>query len=227
MTDTLVLRDIRKIYHSAGAPPTEALRGVSLTVSSGDFVAIMGPSGSGKSSLMNIIGLLDRRFEGSYRLDGEEVSRLSANRQAEMRNLKIGFVFQQFNLLPRATVLENVLLPTTYHPAKDDDERARQVLERVGLSGHLRHQSNQLSGGQMQRVAIARALMMQPALLLADEPTGNLDTRTSQEIMELVTLINASGTTVVLITHEHDIAEYARRVVTLRDGLIDSVVEGR
>jgi putative ABC transport system ATP-binding protein len=220
MPDTIVLRDIRKVYRTAGAPPTEALRGIDLTIPEGDFVAIMGPSGSGKSSLMHIVGLLDRRFEGTYLLDGHDAGRLSANRQADLRGAKIGFVFQQFNLLPRASVLENVLLPTTYRPGKADRTRALDVIERVGLSTHAAHKSNQLSGGQMQRVAIARALIMGPSLLLADEPTGNLDTKTAGEIMDLFAAINGSGTTVVLITHENDIAARAHRTIRLRDGVI-------
>ena len=222
MTDTISLQNIRKTYQRAGAPPTIALKGVDITVPRGDFLAIMGPSGSGKSSLMNIIGLLDSRYEGSYFLDGDNVGGVSANQQAELRGAKIGFVFQQFNLLPRASVLENVLLPTTYRPGKNDRERALSVIERVGLASQVTQQSNQLSGGQMQRVAIARALIMGPSLLLADEPTGNLDTRTSDEILDLFTEINEGGTTVVMITHENEIAARANRTIHLRDGLIDN-----
>jgi len=221
MSNTLSLQSVSKVYQSAGAPPTEALKTVNLEVPKGDFLAIMGPSGSGKSSLMNIIGLLDRHFEGTYEIDGENVSRLSANKQADFRSQKIGFVFQQFNLLKRTSVLQNVLLPTIYNPGKDDIKRAQKVIEQVGLSGRAEYKTNQLSGGQMQRVAIARALIMQPSLLLADEPTGNLDTKTAHEIMDLFTEINKQGTTVVLITHEDDIAAYAKRIIRLRDGAIE------
>lgn len=219
-TDTIVLDDVRKRYQSSGGVATEALRGVSLTVPSGDFLAIKGPSGSGKSSLLHVIGLLDQGFEGSYELDGQPVGRLGKNQAAELRNRKIGFIFQQFNLLKRAKVLQNVLLPTLYHSSRDDAQRAMEVIRRVGLLEHIDKKSNQLSGGQIQRVAIARALIMSPSLLLADEPTGNLDTKTAHEIMDLFAEINSAGTTIVLITHEDDIAAYARRLVRLVDGVI-------
>jgi putative ABC transport system ATP-binding protein len=214
------LQNIQKHYQSSGGVTTSALDGIDLAIPDGEFVAIMGPSGSGKTSLMNIIGLLDQHYEGAYFLDGRDVSKLGNNRTTEMRNSKIGFVFQQFNLLKRTSVLDNVLLPTTYHAGKDDTERALEVIHRVGLSQQLSHMSNQLSGGQMQRVAIARALIMHPSYLLADEPTGNLDSKTAYEIMELFKEINAQGTTIVLITHEEDIAAYASRTVRLKDGKI-------
>jgi putative ABC transport system ATP-binding protein len=220
-TNVIELKDIRKIYKSSGGVSTEALSGVSLHVPKGDFVAIMGPSGSGKSSVMHIIGLLDRHYEGTYLLDGKDVSKLSGNRAAEIRNDKIGFVFQQFNLLKRTTVLQNVLLPTTYHSRPDDEMRALHVLKQVGLAERVNSRSNQLSGGQIQRVAIARALIMNPSYLLADEPTGNLDSKTGHEIMELFKEINKRGTTIVLITHEDEIAAYAKRIIRIRDGKIE------
>lgn len=222
MPDSVIkLAEVKKTYRSSGGAKTEALRGVSLEINQGDFVAIMGPSGSGKSSLMHIIGLLDRRYEGSYSLNGKNVSRLSSNQAAEIRNQQIGFVFQQFNLLPRATVLQNVLLPTTYHSQKDDELRALRALKQVGLTELVDNRSNELSGGQIQRVAIARALIMNPSYLLADEPTGNLDSHTAHEVMEIFKKINTSGRTIVLITHENDIAAYAKRIIRLKDGQIE------
>lgn len=215
------LQNIKKAYKSSGGVTTVALDSVNLVVPKGDFIAIMGPSGSGKSSLMSIIGLLDRHYEGTYLLDGKDVSKLSGNQTTEIRGGNIGFVFQQFNLLKRTNVLENVLLPTTYRSAKDDVDRALAVIRSVGLSQQLTSNSNQLSGGQIQRVAIARALIMQPSYLLADEPTGNLDSKTAHEIMELFQKINRQGTTIVLITHEENIAAYANRIVRLRDGKIE------
>lgn len=220
MSELLRLTGVTKTYVSGGGVRTEALRGVDLTVRRGEFVAVMGASGSGKSSLMNIIGLLDRAFGGEYLLDGQDVRSLSAGRAAELRGRRIGFVFQHFNLLPRTTALRNVLLPTTYRRGKDDVARAVALLERVGLGAHLDRRVNQLSGGQMQRVAIARALVMGPSLVLADEPTGNLDTRTADGITALLGELHAEGNTIVLITHEPHVADHAERVVVLSDGLV-------
>lgn len=215
------LDNIKKTYESSGGTPTLVIKGIDLNIEQGEFVAIMGASGSGKSSLMNIIGLLDRKFEGTYALVNKDVSRLSDNQASEMRNTEIGFVFQQFNLLKRTTVLQNVLLPTTYRSAPGDELRAIEVLKKVGLAEHLNKRSNQLSGGQIQRVAIARALIMNPSYLLADEPTGNLDSKRAHEIMQLFQKIHEQGTTIVLITHEHDIAAYAQRIIHIKDGRIE------
>jgi putative ABC transport system ATP-binding protein len=218
--NVIELLNITKIYGSSKVK-TKAIDDLDLKVAEGDFISIMGPSGSGKSSLMNIIGLLDKHFKGKYLLDGIDVSKLSSNKAAQIRNEKIGFVFQQFNLLKRTSVINNVLLPTMYRYAKDDEARAIEVISRVGLLDQISKKSNELSGGQIQRVAIARALIMKPSILLADEPTGNLDTATSKEIMELFTEINSQGTTVVLITHEEEIAKYSSRTIYLRDGKIE------
>ncbi|HMQ95810.1 MAG TPA: ABC transporter ATP-binding protein [Candidatus Saccharibacteria bacterium] len=213
------LTDIKKTYTTSAGVETRALRGVNLTIHEGDFVAIMGASGSGKSSLMSIIGLLDKHFEGTYKLEGKDISELSDGTMSELRSKSIGFIFQQFNLLKRTTVLENVLLPTTYRSRPDDEIRALNAIKQVGLEQYIDNHTNQLSGGQMQRVAIARALMMNPSILLADEPTGNLDHKTAHEIMDLFTTINKQGTTIVLITHEDDIAAYAKQRYELYDGL--------
>ena len=202
-----------------------ALRGVNLEIESGEFAAVMGASGSGKSTFMNIVGCLDRPTRGSYFLEGHEVGSLSPNEWAYIRNHKIGFVFQGFNLLPRTTALENVELPMMYNGlrGKERRQRALEVLSLVGLEKRLDHMPNQLSGGQQQRVAIARALVNRPALILADEPTGNLDSKTSAEIMELFQNLNAKeGITIVLVTHEADIAAYSRRQIHFRDGLVTS-----
>lgn len=212
------LSKIKKTYKTSRAVETPALRGVDLSIKNGDFIAIMGASGSGKSSLMNIIGLLDRNFEGTYMLSDKNIAELTDNELSELRSSSIGFVFQQFNLLKRTSVLENVLLPTTYKSNPSDEHRALQAIKRVGLEQFTDHHTNQLSGGQMQRVAIARALMMEPTILLADEPTGNLDHKTAHEIMHLFSEINKQGTTIVLITHEDDIAEYANKKLELYDG---------
>jgi len=218
-TPVIDLQDIKKVYRTSGGVETKALKGINLTINKGDFVAIMGASGSGKSSLMNIIGLLDKNFEGTYKLNGKDIAKLSDGRLSEVRSESIGFIFQQFNLLKRTSVLENVLLPTTYKSSPDDEHRALQAIKRVGLERFIDNHTNQLSGGQMQRVAIARALMMNPSILLADEPTGNLDHKTAHEIMHLFREINKQGTTIVLITHEDDIATFAHRKYELFDGL--------
>ena len=224
MSNVIELKGIKKVYKT-GDEDTVALKGIDLLIEKGEFVAIMGASGSGKSTLMNILGLLDKPSSGSYILNDNDVSRLSTRRQANIRNQQIGFVFQQFNLLARTTVLDNVLLPTIYGKTKNNLARATQIIEEVGLSDRIKHKSNQLSGGQIQRVAIARALMMEPAMILADEPTGNLDSKKSHELMELFTKINQKGTTIIVITHEEEIAKYADRIIRLRDGEIVSIEE--
>ena len=217
------IHDVRKVYEQ-GDVVFEALKGVSVQISQGEMVALMGPSGSGKTTLMQIIGLLDRPSGGMYHLAGRDVTTLSENERAEARNEDIGFVFQAFHLLPRLNLLENVEVPLTYAgwPARERRERAMQVLERVGLADKAQNLPSQISGGQKQRVAVARALAGQPRLLLADEPTGNLDTRTSQEVMNLFCDLNDEGTTVVIVTHEADIGAYAERIIRVRDGLIES-----
>jgi putative ABC transport system ATP-binding protein len=220
------ITDLTKVY-GTGDIAVHALRGVSTVVKEGEFVAIMGPSGSGKSTLMNILGCLDRPTGGTYVLDGEDVSRLSKNELASVRNRKIGFVFQSYNLLPRLSAAKNVMLPLLYNgheplPDKACYERAVAVLESVGLGDRVHHRPNELSGGQQQRVAIARALVNNPSIVLADEPTGNLDTQSSEEIIELLHQLHDQGTTIVMVTHEPGIADHAERVIYLLDGQIAS-----
>ncbi len=224
------IETVKKTY-ATGKTEVHALRGVSLRIEPGEMVAIMGASGSGKSTLMNILGCLDRPSSGSYWLDGVRVDGMSKNQLADIRNAKIGFVFQGFNLLARTSALENVELPLLYSRGGKPDTKAlaRQALERVGLGERLDHEPSELSGGQQQRVAIARALVTKPALVLADEPTGNLDTRTSVEVLAVFQALNEQGITIVLVTHEHDIAQYCKRVVELRDGHVirDATIEDR
>lgn len=215
------IQDVHRTYQ-LGENRVHALRGINLEIGRGEFVAIMGSSGSGKSTLMNILGCLDRPTSGNYVLDGVNVAQLSKKDLAAIRNRRLGFVFQGFNLLARTTALENVELPTLYArlDAEERQKRARRALEMVGLGERLDHFPSQLSGGQQQRVAIARALVNQPSILLADEPTGNLDSRTSVEIMSILQKLNDNGLTIVLVTHEPDIAQYAKRVITFRDGRV-------
>ena len=218
------IEDLWRTYDMGGEQQVQALRGVSLRIRSNEYVAIMGPSGSGKSTLMNLVGCLDTPTQGRYWLNGQLVSELDDDQLARIRNKEIGFVFQTFNLLARATALHNVELPLIYNGTSAEErlERARQALADVGLESRMNHKPNELSGGQRQRVAIARALVNHPSIILADEPTGNLDSKTGQEIMALFDHLHASGNTIVLVTHEQDIAEYAHRIVHIRDGQIFS-----
>ena len=221
--DIIRIEGLERRY-DMGGEIIHALRGVSLTISRNEYVAIMGPSGSGKSTMMNVLGCLDTPDAGSYWLNGHEVSQLSDDALARVRNKEIGFVFQTFNLLPRASALHNVELPLVYAgvSAAERSERARQALDRVGLGDRMYHRPNELSGGQRQRVAIARALVNLPSILLSDEPTGNLDSSTSEEIMAVFAELHRLGQTVIMVTHEPDIADHAERVVTLRDGRVES-----
>lgn len=221
---TIIHLDRLKKNYYLGKQIVEVLKGISLDILKNEFVALMGPSGSGKSTLMNILGCLDTPTSGKYILNGKDVSSTPDNELADVRNKEIGFVFQQFNLLPRLTAVENVALPLVYAgvPKKQRTEKAMQVLEKVNLADRSHHKPNEMSGGQNQRVAIARALVNDPAIILADEPTGNLDSKTSHEIMNIFVNIHEAGNTVILVTHEEDIANFAHRIVRLRDGLIES-----
>lgn len=219
----LEIKDIKRDFR-LGNEVLHVLKGINLTIKKGEYVALMGPSGSGKSTLMNILGCLDTPTSGSYILNGKDVSKMTDNDLADIRNREIGFVFQTFNLMPRTTALDNVALPMVYagFPKEERQKRSKEVLEMVGLSDRIDHKPNQLSGGQRQRVAVARALVNHPSIILADEPTGNLDSKTSYEIMNLFDEIHNRGNTVILVTHEEDIANHAHRIIRLRDGLIDS-----
>ncbi len=223
--------DLGKTY-SVGSVEVHALKSVSFAIMEGEFVAIMGASGSGKSTLMNLLGCLDSPTSGEYYLDGVNTSKLTKNEYAKIRNQKIGFVFQGFNLLPRTTALENVELPLMYDRdsrIKNPNKKAKEVLERVGLSDRIHHEPNQLSGGQQQRVAIARSLVNEPSLILADEPTGNLDSKMSVEVFSLFQKLNDEGITIILVTHERDFAKFAKRIIELKDGRIikDTIIKNR
>ncbi len=222
MQEVISLSGIKKSYY-LGRQELPVLKGIDLTILRNEYVSLMGPSGSGKSTLMNIIGCLDTPTAGQYILNGKDVSRMEDDELADVRNTEIGFVFQQFNLLPRLTAWENVALPLIYSGVgkPEREQRARAILEKVGLADRAHHKPNELSGGQSQRVAIARALINNPSLILADEPTGNLDTKTSVEIMELFNQIHSQGNTVVLVTHEEDIASYTHRIIRIRDGIVE------
>jgi putative ABC transport system ATP-binding protein len=223
MAPIIQLTKIARNY-TIGSETIHALRSISLEINKNEYVALMGPSGSGKSTLMNVLGCLDTPSEGDYILNGHSVAKMSDDALAEIRNKEIGFVFQTFNLLPRSTALDNVMLPLVYAGIKkvDREIRAKEVMEQVGLSNRMDHKPNELSGGQRQRVAVARALVNKPAIILADEPTGNLDSKTSIEIMGLFEEIHQNGNTIILVTHEEDIARYAHRIVKLKDGIIES-----
>jgi putative ABC transport system ATP-binding protein len=224
MSNVIEFTNIVKTYDMGGAEEVHALRGVSLTIQKNEYVAIMGPSGSGKSTLMNIIGCLDTPTSGQYLFNGLSVSEMDDNDLAKIRNKEIGFVFQTFNLLPRSDSLHNVELPLIYGgiPASERKRRAAEVLKEVGLGDRAHHKPNELSGGQRQRVAVARALVTKPSIILADEPTGNLDSKTGEEIMMLFEDLHRQGNTIILVTHEADIAEHAHRAIRLRDGMVES-----
>ncbi len=223
MTRSLIEIDGVTKRYKLGEQVVYALNGVNLNIERGEYTALMGPSGSGKSTLMNIIGCLDSPTEGTFFLNNKEVSKMSDSALSEVRNTEIGFVFQTFNLLNRLNAIENVSLPLVYAgiPKKEREERAKEVLDKVGLGDRMSHKPNELSGGQRQRVAVARALINNPSILLADEPTGNLDTQTSHEIMALFEEIHSAGNTIVLVTHEEDIAQHAKRIIRLRDGVVE------
>jgi putative ABC transport system ATP-binding protein len=223
MEQIILLENLVKNYY-LGTTIVKALQSITLTINKNEYLAIMGPSGSGKSTLMNIIGCLDTPTSGSYILNDKDVSKMEGNRLAEIRNKEIGFIFQTFNLLPRYSTLENVMLPLIYagKPKSARYTRATQVLEDVGLAERMEHKPNELSGGQRQRVAIARALVNSPSIILADEPTGNLDSKTSQDIMVLLDVIHQNGNTIIIVTHEEEIAMHAHRIIKLRDGKIES-----
>lgn len=225
MRNIIEIRNIIRDF-KLGQETVHVLKGIDLNIAQGEYVAIMGPSGSGKSTLMNLLGCLDTPTDGSYKLNGKDVSSMTDDELAEIRNTEIGFVFQTFNLLPRTTALDNVALPMVYagKNKKERMERAEEVLADVGLADRMDHKPNQLSGGQRQRVAVGRALVNKPSIILADEPTGNLDSITSKEIMDLFDEIHQSGNTVIMVTHEEDIAAHAKRVIRLRDGIIESDV---
>jgi len=223
MHEVIRIENLTRFY-TIGEETVRALNGINLTIEKNEYVALMGPSGSGKSTLMNIIGCLDTPTSGEYFLNGPNVAQLSDSELAAIRNKEIGFVFQTFNLLPRLTALQNVALPLVYAgiPESERLKKAKEVLEQVGLGNRISHKPNELSGGQRQRVAVARALVNHPSIILADEPTGNLDTKTSDEIMQLLDIIHQAGNTIVLVTHEEDIALRAKRVVRMRDGIVES-----
>jgi putative ABC transport system ATP-binding protein len=223
MHEVIRIENLTRFY-TIGEETVRALNGINLTIQKNEYVALMGPSGSGKSTLMNIIGCLDTPTSGEYYLNGPNVAQLSDSELAAIRNKEIGFVFQTFNLLPRLTALQNVALPLVYAgiPEAERLKKAKEVLEQVGLGNRMTHKPNELSGGQRQRVAVARALVNHPSIILADEPTGNLDTKTSNEIMQLLDIIHQAGNTIVLVTHEEDIALRAKRVVRMRDGIVES-----
>ncbi len=223
--DLIELKELRKTYRKPGEPPVKALDGVSLTIRAGEFIAILGPSGSGKSTLMNVIGLLDQPDSGEYRLAGQPMASLPGGRLAAIRNRTIGFVFQAYHLLPRTTAIENVQLPLLYSRHADYKRRSEVALEAVGLGDRRSHYASELSGGQQQRVAIARAIVNEPSVLLADEPTGNLDAQAAREIVDLFKAQNARGTTIVLITHDEAVAREANRVVRIRAGAIESTID--